>query len=49
LDKDKNEIKTYDYISEAARALDLNHARIVMYFIKNQQKPYKGRYTLKKL
>jgi len=34
---------------EAARALNINHTIIVMYFANNQTKPYKGRYTFKKL
>jgi group I intron endonuclease len=38
---------TYNSISEAAKALNINHASIVMYFKQNQKKPYKGRYTFK--
>ena len=48
-DSELNQTTTYDSINEAARALNINHARIVMYFFSNQQKPYKGRYTFKKL
>jgi|SRR5947209_3328968 len=44
-----NKITTYDSINEAARALNINHTRIVKYFTNNQQKPYKGQYTFKKL
>jgi len=44
-----NQIITYDSICEAARALNINHTRIVKYFANNQQKPYKGQYTFKKL
>jgi group I intron endonuclease len=46
----KNNTTTY-YISihEAARTLNINQARISMYFKNNQQKPYKGIYTFKKL
>jgi len=44
-----NTTTNYDSISEAARALNINKSVIDMYFIRNQQKPYKGRYTLKKL
>jgi len=39
----------YDSINEAARALNIHHSRIVKYFANNQQKPYKGQYTFKKL
>jgi len=46
----KNNITTsYISIREAARALNIHPARIVIYFSRNQQKPYKGRYTFKKL
>ena len=46
----KNNITTnYDSISEAARALNINKSVINLYFIRNQQKPYKGQYTFKKI
>ena len=46
----KNNITTsYDSIGAAARALNINQSRISMFFKNNQQKPYKGRYTFKKL
>jgi len=46
----KNNITTsYDSIREAAKALNINHTRIVIYFKLNQKKPYKGQYTFKKL
>jgi DNA invertase Pin-like site-specific DNA recombinase len=46
----KNNITTsYNSISEAARTLNINNATIVKYFSNNQQSPYKGRYTFKKL
>ena len=47
----KNNITTsYDSMSEAVRALNLpNHMIIYNYIKNNQQKPYKGRYTFKKL
>ena len=45
----KNQTTTYDSISEAARALNINHTRIVKYFANNQTKSYKGRYTFNKL
>ena len=44
----KNQTTTYDSIREAARALNINHTRIVMYFANNQTKPYKGQYIFKK-
>ena len=44
-----NTTTSYNSINEAARALNINHTRIVMYFANNQTKPYKGRYTFKKL
>jgi len=40
---------SYNSISEAAKALNIKHTRIVMYFSRNQTKPYKGQYTFKKL
>ena len=46
----KNDTTTsYNSMIEAARALNINHASIVMYFKQNQKKPYKGQYTFKKL
>jgi len=46
----KNNITTsYGSIREAARALNIRKSVIDMYFTRNQQKPYKGRYTFKKL
>jgi len=48
-DSTNNTINSYDSIGEAAKALNIKHTRIVMYFINNQKKPYKGRYTFKKL
>jgi len=39
---------SYDSICEAARALNLpSHKKITKYILRNQQKPYKGRYTFK--
>jgi group I intron endonuclease len=40
---------SYNSMSEAARALNINLTVIVKYFANNQQKPYKGRYTFKKV
>jgi len=47
-DNKNNQTTTYDSIREAARALNINHTIIVMYFANNQTKPYKGQYTFKK-
>ena len=41
---------SYDSIRAAARALNLpNHNTIIKYIRRNQQKPYKGQYTFKKV
>jgi hypothetical protein len=40
---------SYDSMSAAAIALNINKRRISAYFLNNQVKPYKGRYTFKKL
>jgi hypothetical protein len=40
---------TYDSIGLAARALGINDTVISRYFSRNQIKPYKKRYTFKKL
>ncbi len=39
----------YGSVREAARALNIPHQAVSNYFIRNQQKPYKGQYTFKKL
>jgi hypothetical protein len=39
---------SYDSISAATSALNINNTVIVKYFANNQQKPYKGRYFFKK-
>jgi len=45
-----NNITTsYDSISSAARTLNINFKIISKYILRNQQKPYKGQYTFKKL
>jgi len=45
-----NKTTTYDSIHEATRALQIyNHKIISNYFLRNQKKPYKGRYTFKKV
>lgn len=48
-DNNTNETTTYDSINKAARALNINVQAISNYFANNQQKPYKGIYTFKKL
>ena len=40
---------SYNSINEAARALDINPRCITSYFSRNQQKPYKRRYTFFKI
>jgi len=41
---------SYNSIHEAARALNLPNFNIIRnYIMRNQQKPYKGKYTFKKL
>jgi len=47
-DNKNNIITSYDSMSEAARALNINKSVINLYFTRNQQKPYKGQYTFKK-
>jgi len=49
LDEKTNKTTTYNSIREAARALNIHKSVIDNYFIRNQQKPYKGQYTFKKL
>lgn len=44
LDLETNLTTTYDTIGEAARALNLRQSSISKYFIKNREKPFKGRY-----
>jgi len=45
-----NTTTSYDSIGEAARALNLpSHKAISDYIKNNKKKPYKGRYTFKKL
>jgi len=45
-----NNITTsYDSIRSAARTLNIHFKIISKYIIRNQQKPYKGQYTFKKL
>jgi group I intron endonuclease len=49
IDLQEKTTTSYNSIREAARALNINQSSIVTYFIRNQQKPYKGRYTFKKI
>jgi len=48
VDIKKNITTSYDSIREAARALNISKSVISEYFSRNQQKPYKGRYTFNK-
>jgi len=48
-DNKNNTTTSYDSMGEAARALDIRGEAIKNYFANNQQKPYKGRYTFKKI
>jgi hypothetical protein len=48
-DLNKKETIVYGSINEAARALDIKHHIISQYFIRNQQKPYKGRFVFTKV
>jgi hypothetical protein len=48
-DNKNNKTTTYESIRAAARDLEVNMSIITNYFRRNQQKPYKGRYTFKKL
>jgi len=49
LDIKNNTTTNYDSMSEAARALNCDESSIRNYFTRNQNKPYKGQYTLTKL
>jgi len=44
-----NQTTIYDSIRAAGRALDINQARISVYFKRNQKSPYQGRYIFKKV
>jgi len=48
-DNKNNQTTSYDSMHEAGRALDIRWTAIKDYFANNQQKPYKGRYTFKKI
>ena len=49
-DVTNNTTTSYNSISEATRALNLpNFQAIANYIIRNQQNPYKGRFTFKKV
>jgi hypothetical protein len=47
-DNKNNKTTTYESIRAAARDLEINMSIISNYFRRNQQKPYKGRYTFKR-
>ena len=49
IDKKTNLTTTYESITAAARALNIHKSVIDKYFSRNQQKPYKGRYTFAKI
>ena len=49
IDNKNNQTTSYDSISEAARAFNITKQAISNYIKNNQQKPYKGQYTFKKL
>jgi hypothetical protein len=49
LDKETNLSTTFDSFRAAAIALDIRPEVIKNYFVRNQSKPYKGRYIFKKL
>ena len=40
---------SYNSINEAARVLNIHKSVIDKYFSRNQQKPYKGKYTFNKI
>jgi hypothetical protein len=45
-----NTTTSYNSISEATRALNLPNFQVISnYILRNQQNPYKGRYTFKKV
>jgi excinuclease UvrABC nuclease subunit len=47
-DLEEKTTTSYNSIGEAARALNIHRSVIDLYFIRNQTKPYKGRYTFSK-
>ena len=49
LDLQTNISTEYESISYAAKTLNIPKSRISMYFSRNQNKPFKGRYVFKKL
>jgi len=49
VDLQENTTTSYNSKSEAARALNIHKSVIDLYFIRNQVKPYKGRFIFKKL
>lgn len=50
VDNNTNDKTTYNSMDEAARALNLPSYKIISnYILRDQKKPYKGRYTFKKV
>ncbi len=49
IDIQNNVTNSFDSIHKASIALNIPFQAISNYFIRNQKKPYKGRYTFKKL
>jgi hypothetical protein len=47
-DEKNKETTIYNSMSDAAKALNIKHTIISLFISRNQQKPYKGRYRLKK-
>jgi len=48
IDLEKNTETTYSSLNEAAIALGIRRTAISLYFSRNQQKPFKGRYIFKR-
>jgi NUMOD1 domain len=48
-DLDSDITTSYNSIHEAAKDLNIRFTAISNYILRNQTKPYKGRYTFKKL
>jgi hypothetical protein len=49
LDIDTSKRTIYNTISAAAEALNINQAAISMYFVRNQKRPFRGRYIFTKV
>ena len=48
-DSTNNTTTSYNSMREAARVLNINQSSIFMFLKNNQVKPYKGKYTFKKI